>query len=431
MSSLTELAAVMPRCSLLCLQSAVMNSTCAPTDQSCICGDQALNNQTSSCISVACTVRESLTSLNVTNHLCGIAPTTDYSFIPILIVFLILAGVVVIMRIMTRILMHMPFWWDDWANFAAMLCCIAYTAYCIKMKDLGYGIDLWAVPQDNITDSFVGFYATAELYVVARWLIRTSIVLFYARIFRSSRAERLMWGSLIGSVLITFPFLLVITFQCNPVSSVWLSWDGEHPGKCIDKKKLIWVGFVLLLLNDFWLMAIPLPFVANLQLSLRKKILASAMFCMGIIVTVISIYKLTLISEYTQGTNPTLQIVPMGIWAGIEIDLGVVCACMPSMPMLFRPLVHRFKSSSAGNSVPTGHTGSSSQYSNQNRKRRFLPTTSQSSSILRSGSNIRMVTTIRQTNEPSGSDAQLPLCEPSGIELGRINHGNTNAQAWS
>ncbi|KAI1759570.1 hypothetical protein GGR53DRAFT_513214 [Hypoxylon sp. FL1150] len=282
MSSLTGLAAVMPPCSLLCLLSAVKNSTCAPTDQSCICGNQALNNHASSCISVTCTIRESLTALNVTNHLCGIAPTTNYSYVPILIVFLVLAGVVVMMRIMTRILMHMPFWWDDWTNFAAMVCCIAYAAYCVKLKDLGFGIDLWAVPQDRITDSLIGFYAAAEIWIVARWLIRTSIVLFYARIFRSSRAESLMWGSFIGNVLVTLPFLLAITFQCSPVSSVWLAWDDGNPGNCIDQKKLVWTGFVLLLVNDLWLMMIPLPFVANLQLSLRKKLLASAMFCMGI-----------------------------------------------------------------------------------------------------------------------------------------------------
>lgn len=129
----------------------------------------------------------------------------------------------------------------------------------------------------------------------------------------------------------------------------------------------------------------------------------------------------------------------MGIWAGVEIDLGVICACMPSMPMLFRPVVNRFKSSLAGtaaNTGHTGHTGSTSRYgldSDQKKGRRFLPTTSQPSSSSRrfSSGNIRIVTTIHQTDETSVSEAHLPLCEPAAIELGRISQGNSNAQAWS
>jgi hypothetical protein len=31
----------------------------------------------------------------------------------------------------------------------------------------------------------------------------------------------------------------------------------------------------------------------------------------------------------------------MYIWAGIEVDLGVVCACLPSLPVLFKPIIKR------------------------------------------------------------------------------------------
>lgn len=95
-----------------------------------------------------------------------------------------------------------------------------------------------------------GYYATAIFYAAARFLIRISIILFYTRVFRTPWAKRLIWGSFIFSVLISIPPILVIAFECTPVSYYWSRWDGEHAGHCINTKAFIWAVFVLLLLND-------------------------------------------------------------------------------------------------------------------------------------------------------------------------------------
>ncbi|KAI1398395.1 hypothetical protein F4819DRAFT_36661 [Hypoxylon fuscum] len=435
MSSLSEFTALMPPCALTCLLTAIGNSTCVPTDQACTCGNEALNNQATACIMAACTIPESLTALNATKHLCGVGPSTNHSFVPILTVFIIIAGVVVVMRLLARILMNMALWWDDWANFAAMLICIAYTAYILKLKDGGLGTDLWAVPLENINSQLIGYYATAIFYAAARFLIRISIILFYTRVFRTPWAKRLIWGSFIFSVLISIPPILVIAFECTPVSYYWSRWDGEHAGHCINTKAFIWAVFVLLLLNDLWLMGIPLYFVAKLQLSLKKKLLASAMFCVGIVVFVISLYKLSLIDLYTHGTNPSLDVIPMTIWAGIEIDIGVACACMPSMPILFRPVISRFKGSTFRTSTANRNAGSASQCglgSNQNKKWRFMRASSQPPSVHGSNNDqIRMVTTIHQSHEPPEPEPSLPLYEPTAIELSTLNPSHVRVHAWS
>lgn len=45
----------------------------------------------------------------------------DESWVIPVIVLLCLMVIVVLMRFLARIVADMPFWWDDWMNFAAMV----------------------------------------------------------------------------------------------------------------------------------------------------------------------------------------------------------------------------------------------------------------------------------------------------------------------
>jgi hypothetical protein len=77
-SPLTALIAQLPHCAVChicmlyavchvltqkkvnCLTIAIGNSTCAPTDQQCICTNVPLNDQVNSCVQLFCTVKEAL-----------------------------------------------------------------------------------------------------------------------------------------------------------------------------------------------------------------------------------------------------------------------------------------------------------------------------------------------------------------------------------
>lgn len=177
-----------------------------------------------------------------------------------------------------------------------------------------------------------------------------------------------------------------------------------------------------------------------------------------------SIYKLTLIDTFIKESNPTCtdlsptplilsnanKLLPlclddqvsMGIWVGIEIDVGVICACMPSMPMLFRPLWKRVKESTRVAGDTANYSGKSSHYGNisggsgSNKKQRLSPWSSKvpTASVSEGGAptDIRMVTAIHQTSnafpwdtETAGSFAE------STTELHSPRNGIVKTQAWS
>lgn len=55
--------------------------------------------------------------------------------------------------------------------------------------------------------------------------------------------------------------------------------------------------------------------------------------------------------------NPTLDYVSLGLWSIIELDVGIICACMPGMATLIRRILPRvfgtLKGSSSNNPVST------------------------------------------------------------------------------
>ncbi|KAI1341699.1 hypothetical protein F5Y15DRAFT_345039 [Xylariaceae sp. FL0016] len=329
--------------------------------------------------------------------------------------------------------MALPFWWDDYANFAAMALCIVYTVYIVKTKDIGLGTDIWAVPQQNLTTQLMAYHITAMAYTFDRFFIRLSIVLFYKRIFRIPQAERIILGTLIAVILTSVPIIIAALTWCTPIQHIWLKWDGEHHGgRCIDYTAFLYVAWIIFIVVDLWIIWIPIPLVAKLQISTKKKCLVSIMFCTGLLVIAISVYKIKLVHIYTTGKNFPIDVIDMIIWAGLELDLGVICACMPSIPALFGSLMQRLKSTIASSPSSSRFTGPKSERGKGSTSENVMPLRTHGYNQAVAGdSHILKVTTIHQTNGLSRYDSYQQIDDDIAIEMGDIVQASWKAQAWS
>lgn len=126
------------------------------------------------------------------------------------------------------------------------------------------------------------YYIATGMYVGARSCNRVSILCFYLRIFTVKETRRKIIYTLIAELALSVSFIFTIMLQCTPVSYNWTMWDMEHHGQCINTYLLFVIGGSLLIAADFWVLWLPLPMIARLQLSTRKKLLASVMFVTGI-----------------------------------------------------------------------------------------------------------------------------------------------------
>lgn len=135
----------------------------------------------------------------------------------------------------------------------------------------------------------------------------------------------------------------------------------------------------------------------------------------------------------------------MATFCQIEVDLGVICSCMPSLPALFRPLIERLKGKknlstdkrvlrystpwsrrTGTGQVKTFATSSAASYPVPS------PGTQQKTYEEHLGHRtdyIQTVTTIDQTYWRNNSDDMM--LHGGGIELGSAEQGYVRSQAWA
>ncbi|KAJ5711150.1 hypothetical protein N7488_005306 [Penicillium malachiteum] len=339
-AGLAGLEAVLPKCALQCMASSISQSSCAATDQACLCTDAKYTAALQECVLSSCTIRQSLTTKNVTTSACG-APIRNRT--KIVSYAGVAGGTIAFIAFLLRMFARLrccggTFGMDDWTMMLTIFLVIPLASLSVVLANAGLGKDMWTLPFENITRILYIYFWDELLYLSILPMTKISICCFYLRIF-PERCFRTMTYCVIGlnfAYLITF--ILISVFQCRPLPGAWLHWDGEGDYKCNHINAQGWSAAAINMILDIIVMALPLRQLYNLNLSLRKKVFVMCMFGLGLFVTLVSILRLNSLIHFASTTNLTWDYVSIGYWSTIECDVGVICACLPAIRSLLRRL---------------------------------------------------------------------------------------------
>ena len=157
--------------------------------------------------------------------------------------------------------------------------------------------------------------------------MKLALLLFYLRVFPDYRFRQVVKG-LIGAVAAFWvAFLFALIFQCNPVEcescdlrwsapnervltypiDAWIRWDGEHKGTCINVYAGGFAHAVINMVMDLVILLLPIPSIVRLQRSYswRQRTHVLIMFSFGLIVTVVSVVRMTALVKFGNTVNPT------------------------------------------------------------------------------------------------------------------------------
>jgi hypothetical protein len=73
----------------------------------------------------------------------------------------------------------------------------------------------------------------------------------------------------------------------------------------------------------------------------KKKVGIILTFIVGLFVTICSIIRLKYLIGWAFNPNPPWNYSELAVWSVIELDVSVICACMPGMASLLRRLKQR------------------------------------------------------------------------------------------
>ncbi|PYI26787.1 hypothetical protein BP00DRAFT_450878 [Aspergillus indologenus CBS 114.80] len=258
---------------------------------------------------------------------------------PLYVVFLSVAGVMtfvstclVVARFISRSL-TISIKWDDWFCLLALIFAYGFlctTALVATVGHSGYHITQYTDPL--VLEKFFQItLANNVIYNVSVGLTKISILLFYQRIFAINKTFLLCTWVIAGlSVGACLAAVFGLIFSSNPVEAQWKYW---MPSTTIHNKSFwIAMGIVNILL-DATILALPQPVVWRLHQTRRRRILLSLVFSLGGFVCVASIIRLIYMAT-VDITDLTYTFVTPGIWTMVEMNMSIICACLPVIPNL-------------------------------------------------------------------------------------------------
>ncbi|CCD43540.1 hypothetical protein ACHAPC_008055 [Botrytis cinerea] len=206
------------------------------------------------------------------------------------------------------------------------------------LLDYGLGKHLYDVPLDDLYPNFLKINVIAAiLFCAATGMAKTSILLFYRRIFPSRKFHCVIWGLVAFTVCYSSASVLANVFSCRPISA---SWDIKYAGtaECINRPVFYFAQAGLGIATDFATVIAPLPMMYNLQIPMRQKIGVGGILIMGSFVCVVSIIRLKSLYVLLKGSDLTVDTVDALTWCVIELNLSIVGGCAPTL----RPFMRKY-----------------------------------------------------------------------------------------
>ncbi len=232
---------------------------------------------------------------------------------------------------------------------------------------------------DEFTKLYQTTYAFVIVYICCISATKTSILLFYRRVF----GKGIIWN-IVFTLTICHCLEVSITWLsgCRPVSYYWRQYtDPTAVGKCIDAPLFYFINGIIGLFIDISILLVPVPTskpslgpsawlspwppfplsqswepkpksseqrlthaVIKLQMPPTKKIFIGGILLIGGFVCIASAVRIVMMDQLVKSADFTWAMSKVFIWSCCEPFIGIVCACLPT----YAPLVRRWYSRRQG-----------------------------------------------------------------------------------
>ncbi|KAM0340380.1 hypothetical protein ACHAPU_010516 [Fusarium lateritium] len=279
-----------------------------------------------------------------------------------MVVTWVAALLALIARVFARRMTKMDWWYDDYLCVGAFIVGIGYNVVMIYWAETWY---LGTTIPDTIGKAEyenINLHARLMQFLISLTysysigLSKLSILLFYWRIFKQSAIRIPIQVMLVvsGAWLILRTFMVI--FHCLPVQAYW---DKSIEGAvCKINDSQFFFGTCLThFILDVVILALPVIEVFKLRLRLGQKIAITALFVVGFVVCLASVFVIVTALQYDpQSTQMPRDVASNDMWGGVEINIAIVSGCFPLLRPIFTKILPKRFLSSAGSSHPISRT---------------------------------------------------------------------------
>ncbi|KAM0270413.1 hypothetical protein ACHAQH_009471 [Verticillium albo-atrum] len=276
-----------------------------------------------------------------------------------LIVCNVLVTIFVSLRCYVKIFINRRILLADGICFAAWVLILVYSATVLTMIHYGLGRYAWEVTVENYSEVLKWLYASSIVYIPAAYLTKVTLLLLIARVFAvNERVAKGIHWFLWALLLLYTPVQTIKIIICIPVQSYW---DPSISGRCINQRRVFIVDLSIAVMADLVILILPIPLAWSLNLPLKKKIKIMLMLGAGGAATAVTVFRLVRVVQFVGSKDVTADFGVLGLTTCVELTVGLICACLPSVNLLFERHQSARKRSPARNVPRTGRWGSSKE----------------------------------------------------------------------
>ncbi|KAI1844564.1 hypothetical protein JX265_001549 [Neoarthrinium moseri] len=247
-----------------------------------------------------------------------------------------LVTLILAIRIYTRRAISKSFGLDDILIVAAYIPALTF-AICGIFAEVSFGWDrhIWDVRYELLSPGLKMSVASFCLFDLASNLTKLSTLAMLYRLIRPTKS-RMKIVVIAACILVTcssLVFVFVVIFQCSPVWDYWTLSTG--PQNCIDEAAHLLSAGIINTVTDFIVVLLPIKTVAGLQLPRKQYIILIVLFCAGFVACVAGVVRTYYTWMLTIDYDRTWEGWTVWISSLIELDVGILCASVPSIKQFF------------------------------------------------------------------------------------------------
>ncbi|RMZ87930.1 hypothetical protein DV736_g4840, partial [Chaetothyriales sp. CBS 134916] len=270
------------------------------------------------------------------------------------IIFVVIATVFVAARFFTRGYLVRRITQDDWWMLAAWILSASFSVSIVVATHYGLGKHKDSIPDNSFASLRKAEYAVSVLYNPALMLTKTSIIVFYLSVMSKDVDVVFKWLNWFTLGLVNLAGLgltLYSIFQCMPVLAGY-TYPTPSNAKCTDTVTLYLSSAPVNIITDVAILLLPIPILTGLRLPKKQKIILVVTFSFGIFIAVVDVVRLAYLQsasiellKSTTGSGGIGQVQNDNdfswyasfsfMWCAIEVNVGCICACVPSLKPLF------------------------------------------------------------------------------------------------
>ncbi|KAB8077317.1 integral membrane protein [Aspergillus leporis] len=244
---------------------------------------------------------------------------------------------------------------EDFLMGIGLILSYCATAFVIYTAFNGVGVRTSLLPPDERHRIQFGSWMIQKFWAPSMAFVKISIIVFLQRILGTITSFRVVSNCLIIFIALwAVVALLVNIFQCNPVQFYYDKTLKD--GHCMHgQTKFFQAMGSIALVEDVTILLLPVPIVWRLKITTRQKIAVTIVFSLGGLVCIFSLMRLIEFRNF-QVTDLASSSAKESIWTVLELDVAIICGCLPLLKPLLAGFLGTVKSISKGQSNVTSGT---------------------------------------------------------------------------